>query len=135
LATPLIFEDEVIGVLEFVNRTGEPPFDPFTPEEMDGAAVYAEAIAALVNAFLASQLTADLAARICEEKDSSDIEAVTGWIEDLKGKQEHKDLLELAVLVKEVSEKSDQHRKLCKEILESIIKFGGGNGGFEYSEF
>ena len=35
LATPLRYEDEVIGVLEYINRQGEPPFAPFTPEEMD----------------------------------------------------------------------------------------------------
>ena len=31
LATPLRYEGEMIGVLEYVNRSGEPPFKPFTP--------------------------------------------------------------------------------------------------------
>ena len=31
LATPLRYNGEVIGVLEFINRIGEPPFEPFTP--------------------------------------------------------------------------------------------------------
>ena len=39
LATPLRYNDEVIGVLEYVNRVGEPPFEAFTPDEMDKAAL------------------------------------------------------------------------------------------------
>lgn len=40
LATPLRYGGEVIGVLEYINRRGQPPFRPFTPAEMDRAAVY-----------------------------------------------------------------------------------------------
>src|SRR5438067_1917597 len=50
LATPLRYNGEVIGVLEYVNRRGEPPFRPFTSSEMDQAAIFADAIASLVNA-------------------------------------------------------------------------------------
>src|SRR5688572_20182072 len=35
LATPLQYDGETIGVLEYINRTGEPPYMPFTPDEMD----------------------------------------------------------------------------------------------------
>src|SRR5882672_7556001 len=34
LATPLRDHGEMVGVLEFVNRPGEPPYPPFTPEDM-----------------------------------------------------------------------------------------------------
>src|SRR6478672_11740059 len=51
LATPLRYEGEVIGVLEYVNRQGQPPYKPFTPEEMDKAAFFGDAIASLVNAY------------------------------------------------------------------------------------
>src|SRR5947209_6276921 len=50
LATPLRTRNETIGVLEFVNRPGEPPYPPFTPEEMDRAARFADSIAHLVDA-------------------------------------------------------------------------------------
>jgi signal transduction protein with GAF and PtsI domain len=45
LATPLRHNGEVVGVLEYVNRIGEPPFEAFTPNEMDKAALYAEVVA------------------------------------------------------------------------------------------
>ena len=57
LATPLSYHGEVIGVLEYVNRPGEPPHQPFTPEEMDKAALFGEAIASLVNASSAKRLS------------------------------------------------------------------------------
>ena len=34
LATPLRHNDEIIGVLEYVNRRGDPPYAAFTPQEM-----------------------------------------------------------------------------------------------------
>src|SRR6185503_8085175 len=51
LATPLRTGNETIGVLEFVNRPGEPPYPPFTPEEMDRAAHFADTIAHLLNSY------------------------------------------------------------------------------------
>src|SRR5437763_2393063 len=51
LATPLRSGNETIGVLEFVNRPGEPPYPPFTPEEMDDAARFADTIARLVDSY------------------------------------------------------------------------------------
>src|SRR5258705_7999023 len=50
LATPLRTESEIVGVLEFVNRKGDPPYPPFTPEEMDNAAYFADALARIVAA-------------------------------------------------------------------------------------
>ncbi len=60
LTTPLRAGDEVVGVLQFVNREGEPPYEPFTPEEMDKAAYFADAIATLVDAHETSGLVESL---------------------------------------------------------------------------
>jgi signal transduction protein with GAF and PtsI domain len=56
LATPLRANGEMVGVLEFVNRPGEPPYPPFTPAEMDRGSRFADAIAQLVDAFEIAQL-------------------------------------------------------------------------------
>src|SRR4030088_3121351 len=56
LATPLRANAEMVGVLEFVNRPGDPPYPPFTPAEMDSASRFADAIARLVDAFEIAQL-------------------------------------------------------------------------------
>ena len=64
LATPLSHKGEVIGVLEYINRRGEPPFEPFTPLEMDQAALFAEAVAALVNAYESAKILRDLGDKV-----------------------------------------------------------------------
>ncbi len=123
LATPLIVDDEIIGVLEFVNRIGGPPYDAFTPEEMDRAAIYAEGIAALVSALQAARMTDGLARKVREEAESSDLNAQRLWISGQKGKREHLELLELAILVKEIAGRGKAHRRLCRELLEAMLNF------------
>src|SRR5229473_628802 len=56
LATPLRANGEMVGVLEFVNRPGDPPYPPFTPAEMDRGSRFADAIARLVDAYEIAQL-------------------------------------------------------------------------------
>src|SRR5256886_6559573 len=70
LATPLRTGNETIGVLEFVNRPGEPPYPPFTPEEMDRAAHFADAIARLVDACELAQLVESLFNRTIQASES-----------------------------------------------------------------
>src|SRR5436853_7747989 len=60
LATPLRADGEMVGVLEFVNRPGDPPYPPFTPSEMDQAARFADTIARLVDAHEMAQLVESL---------------------------------------------------------------------------
>src|SRR5260370_18091051 len=64
LATPLRSGNETICVLEFVNRPGEPPYPPFTPEEMDRAAQFADTIAHLLNSYELAGLLESLFDRI-----------------------------------------------------------------------
>ncbi|MDH3494919.1 MAG: GAF domain-containing protein [Acidobacteriota bacterium] len=134
LATPLSFDGGIIGVLEFINRTGDPPYEPFTTNEMDTAAIYAESIGALVYACQASRLSADLAKRVCEGPEDAELGEVLKWVEDLRGRKEHKELLELAVLVKEIGDRGSDHRKLCRELLLAILGFAGKNGDFDFSD-
>src|ERR687884_1866194 len=63
LATPLRVGSEMVGVLEFVNRLGDPPYQPFTPDEMDKAAHFADAIGTLVDAHETSGLIESLLER------------------------------------------------------------------------
>ncbi|NNE65947.1 MAG: GAF domain-containing protein [Pyrinomonadaceae bacterium] len=134
LATPLFFDGDIIGVLEFINRSGEPPFEPFTPEEMDQAAVYGESLGALVNALRASRLSGELATKLCGSEEEVDFEEIRGFIADLKAKPGHREMLEIAVLVKKISEKGEAHRALCREILEAMQRFTENSGQIDYSD-
>lgn len=135
LATPLRYNGEVIGVLEYVNRRGDPPFRPFTPAEMDQAAIYADSIAAMVNAYEAAKLFSDLSNKVLSSTGEIDFTDVRDWIAALRGSSENRERLDLAVLIREVSGRGDAERKLCRELLEAIIRFSDEKGETSYLSF
>lgn len=123
LATPLRHNGEVIGVLEYVNRRGNPPYEPFTPAEMDSAAVYAEALAALVNAYESVKIMQSLGKRILTDFDQAELQEIREWLGDLRESAEHKEMLDLALLVRAVASRGDAERQMCRELLETILRF------------
>lgn len=120
LATPLRFDGEVVGVLEFVNRIGEPPFQAFTPDEMDKAAVFAEVIASLVEAHESATLLESLCEKLVGECERDDLKK---WLAAVRTAPSHRELLELALLVRELSQTGDAERTLCREVLESFVRY------------
>ena len=127
LATPLRHDDEMIGVLEYINRPGEPPHEPFTPDEMDKAAKFADAIASLVNAYESAKLFRDLGEKIVRTEDDLDLGQVREWLNDVRSSAEHREMLDLAILIREIASRGDAERALCREILESVLRFSEGN--------
>lgn len=123
LATPLRFNGEVIGVLEYVNRVGEPPYEPFTPGEMDKASLYADAIAALVNTYEFTKLLRSLSDKLLEGGDKSAFPAVREWLRNVRDSGEHREMIELAVLIREISNRGDAERNMCREVLEAVLRF------------
>jgi signal transduction protein with GAF and PtsI domain len=129
LATPLRHGDDVIGVLEYINRRGDPPFAPFTPDEMDRAAAFAGAIASLVNAYQSAKLFRDLAENILSANDP-DAASIRAWLADVRDSAEHREMMDLAILIREVASRGDAERNLAREILESVIRFSEGKNGY-----
>ncbi len=130
LATPLRVEDETVGVLEFVNRLGEPPYQPFTPEEMDRAAHFADAIATLVDAHETAGLVETLFERSVKASDESGAKNGAGknadllkWLKGVRSAPEHRDLLQLAVRLRDIAGRGDQERALCRDVLEALDRF------------
>ncbi len=123
LATPLRHNDDMIGVLEYINRPGEPPHLPFTPEEMDKAAHFADAIASLVNAYESAKLFRDLGEKIVGTDEDLDITSVREWLRDLRSSSEHSEMMDLAILIREVASRGESERRICKEILESVLRY------------
>lgn len=123
LATPLRYKDEVIGVLEYVNRTGEPPYKAFTPDEMDKAAIYAEAIAALINAYESAQILYQFGEKMFAGEGEAERTQVRDWLKSVRSTVEHKEMIDLAILVREISMRGEAERLLCREILESFLRY------------
>jgi len=123
LATPLRHNGEIIGVLEYVNRIGEPPFESFTPAEMDDAAMFAEVIASLVNAYESAKLLRELGNRLLGNKNETDYIEIRNWLRTLRESEEHREMMDLAILLREIAARGDGERQLCRELLESILRF------------
>lgn len=123
LATPLRHGGEVIGVLEYINRRGEPPFEPFTPTEMDKAAIFADAIASLVNAYESARIFRELGEKIVADGEEFDIDSVRQWLRGLRSSSDHREMMDLAVLVRELASRGQAERRMCREILESVLNY------------
>ena len=123
LATPLRYNGEIIGVLEYVNRVGDPPFAAFTPFEMDKAALFADAVASLVNAYESALLLQEFSKKILFKDESADYSEVRDWLQELRGTGDYKEMLDLAILVREIAGRGEAERDLCRQILESFVNY------------
>ncbi len=132
LATPLSHNGEVIGVLEYINRRGDPPFEPFTPAEMDRAAVFAEAVASLVNAYESAKLFRDLGEKALSGQSSGDITELREWLGGLRDSAEHREMMELAILMRELANRGEAERVVCRQLLESILFFSDSKADTAY---
>ncbi len=135
LATPLRYGGEVIGVLEYVNRRGAPPYRPFTSDEMDKAAIYADSIAAMVNAYESAKLFSDLSDKVLSRSGEVHFDEVRRWVAEIRGSQENRERLDLAMLVREIAMRGDAERKLCRELLESVINYSNEKNEKSYLKY
>jgi phosphoserine phosphatase RsbU/P len=127
LATPLREGGEMVGVLEFVNRPGEPPYPPFTPEEMDRAAHFADAIARLVDShemagLIESALDRSLKISLATTGDEQGSD-LRDWLETVAAAPEHRDLLRLGISLREIVNRGEAERALCRDVLEALARF------------
>lgn len=140
LATPLRIDGEVIGILEFVNRDGLPPYQPFTPDEMDKAALYAEAIASLVDAHEAASLVETVFVRMIDtvkNKKTIDENELRQWLKEVRTQPEHRDMMAMAIALREVASRGDAERKFCREAIEALARYTAINtgGGFSFFKY
>jgi transcriptional regulator with GAF, ATPase, and Fis domain len=140
LATPLRTGNETIGVLEFVNRPGEPPYPPFTPEEMDRAAHFADTIAHLLDSYELAVLVESFFDRIIKASMPSG-ESGAGenelreWMKGTDAAPEHRDLLLLAISLREIVGRGQAEREMCRDLLETLARFTAKNSASSSSYF
>jgi GAF domain-containing protein len=142
LATPLRAGGEIVGVLEFVNRLGDPPYEPFTPDEMDQAAHYADAIATLVDAYEAAGLIEILFQRMLAgggsaKAGAADSKELRKWLKKVRSAPEHRDLLLMAVSLRDIASRGDAERELCRDMLDALARYTEKNSstGLSYLSF
>lgn len=133
LAVPLSHGNEILGVLEYVNRKGFPPFESYTSDEMDRAVLFGDAIASLVGAYHSAKLFRDLSSKVLDRENPVDTSVVREWLAGLRDSVEHREMIDLAVLVREISKRGEVGRTLCRELLESVLRFTDGEAGAAFS--
>jgi hypothetical protein len=134
LATPLHANGETVGVLEFINRPGDPPYPPFTPAEMDSGSRFADAIAQLVDAYEIAQLVESLfnysiKASATATSPANRENDLREWLERSPAAAEHRDLLMLWVSLREIVTRGGAEREFCRNLLEMIARFTAGRSG------
>lgn len=135
LATPLRYKDEIIGVLEYINRSGPPPWKAFSPEEMDRAALCADAVAALVNAYESTKLFRDLGEKLISDDSDLSVLDIRAWLAGIRHSAEHREMMDLAVLLRELASRGDSERRMCRELLESVLHFSDAKSETSYLGF
>lgn len=45
------------------------------------------------------------------------------WVSNLRETTEHKEMIELALIVRELAGRGDAQRRMCREILESVLRY------------
>jgi len=129
LATPLRTGNEIVGVLEFVNRTGEPPYPPFTPEEMDHAAYFADALARIIDAHEIAELVESIFDRSIKtvisgiEGSQESTDDLREWVNSIVTAPEHRDMGMLWISLREILSKGEAERRLCRDLLETLARF------------
>lgn len=134
LATPLRVGGEAVGVLQFVNRPGwetlpeGTPLEAFTPDDMEKAAYFADAIAALVDAHETAGLVEtlfELSVKSAASRKGGEEagRAVREWLQEVRTAPEHKDLMALAISLRDIASRGDAERQLCREILDTLARF------------
>ena len=135
LATPLRYNDEIIGVLEYVNRKGEPPFEAFTPDEMDKAAIFADTIASLINVYEVAELFRGLSNKMLSGDEKTEFSEVRDWLKEVRESSEHKEMIDLALILREVASRGENERQMCIRILEAILNFSNNTPETSYLNF
>ena len=126
LATPLRLRGEVIGVLELINRPGPPPYEPFTPGEMDLAAHFADAVATLVDAYENAHLIEnifDRSMKTGEKGEFAGSDELRRWAKNVRSAPEHRDMLLIAIALTEIADAGEAERELCRKIVEALGKW------------
>jgi hypothetical protein len=134
MATPLRVGSEAVGVLQFVNRPGwetmpeGTPANPFTPEDMEKAAYFADAIAALVDAHEMTSLVEtlfELSVQTPAREEGGEVlgDAVRKWLAEVRTAPEHKDLIALAISLRDIASRGEAERQLCRDVLDTLARY------------
>lgn len=90
---------------------------------MDRVAVFAEAVASLVNAYESAKSFQGLVNKMISAPENLKYAGMREWASGLRETTEHKEMIELTLMVRELAGRGEAERRMCREILESILRY------------
>ena len=99
---------------------------------MDRAARFSDAIASLVRAYESAKLFRDLGQKIVGDGDEFDIDEVRDWLSEFRGGAEHREMMDLAVMLREIAGRGEAERQLCREVLAGLLRYTGHSTGSSF---
>jgi GAF domain-containing protein len=128
LCVPLLYNDQIIGVLELLDKEGAPSF---SPEDMDALSLFGNQAAIAIEQ---SRTQGNLAALLSEvlESMTGASDAQKQWLQERATafataiEQEnpvYRQAIELAQIVQEIVSQGDAETKLCQTILRGVADY------------
>ena len=102
---------------------------------MDKAALFADAVASLVNAYESAKLFRDLGQKVLQDDADIDVTEVRQWLNGLRDSAEHREMMDLAVMLREIAGRGDAERELCRDVLEAILKYADAKAETSYLSY
>lgn len=132
LATPLLWEDRVIGVMSVLDKIDSPSFNM---EDMELLGLFArQASIAIYQSQQYSQintsLTQGIKAILGNEGSIPDLEGSFGFLREEQGDETEKDLLRLAELFNSISKLGEAERRACLQILKAFHDYADAEPRF-----
>jgi GAF domain-containing protein len=116
LCVPLVYADDVIGVLELMDKQGSPAFDASDMETLD---LFAQLAAV---AIAQSRMRTDLTSLLSRGSSAPNLE-VAQLIDDVEQQSSFRRTIELAELVREIANAGDEEVDTCTAILRSFAGY------------
>ena len=127
LCVPLYYNDQVIGVLELLDKQGS---SSFSAVDMETLGIFANQAAVAVQQSLAYSDLGSLVGQIVEslrgpsaEQKRELRERAQQFAAGIEGTPAHRNALELAQLVQEISQRGENERKLAETILRAFADY------------
>jgi len=127
LCVPLFYEEEVIGVLELLDREGAPSY---SSADMATLGLFANQAAVAIEQSRNQQNLAALLREVLgslgglpEHRKEGLGEGARTFADSVEGSPSHRRALELAALVREISQRGEEEHRACQAILRGFTEY------------
>ncbi len=129
LCVPLFYNDQIIGVLELLDKQGAPSF---SPADMAALGLFANQAAVAIEQSRTHRNLAALLGEVLHSIGGAPGDQQPGWSERARDfaasvdeDVSYRQALELARLVREIAQRGESERKLCQTILQGFAEYLG----------